>query len=643
MTEIEELFALANNGARLTKKEMAGIRFNTLDLAGPHRAAIVEYGCDDAVLELCHHHHRYPRVKDSLIYRLEMACLPLSVQMADNGIKLDWPMMREGALRARLFQDRMVPEIIDDFNALLLAAGQEKCRPDLNLRSPAQLVKIMFEQIGMPVHRRTPRKRNKKGELTGGTPSTDADTALVPLVSQYPVVQKIIDYRQLDKLAGTYLEKYEQDYTYCPCGRTHPNWMQAGVPAGRWACSRWPVQQSPKVYHFELRAGDCFDYNFRDAVVAPEDWYFLGFDYAQIERRVFAGEAQDPALLEAFRSGVDIHKQTAADLFRISIEDVTPKQRSMGKTTGFGMDYGLGEEGLADRLGISLAEAVALRDAYFAAYACLKPWTARTVAQAKRDGFVLTGGFKRRVPIWEFESQDRRIYSEGERLAGNAPIQGGAADYMKVSMARADAALEAAGLRDKIRLIMNMHDMLGWYAHESVPPLRAIQVLQPAVVWTAPFIAHWPPMKAEWHMGRRWGSVREAVLDLDPTGYPVGLELEKPKPKPAPEAAGTATGAQEAGPVLCEGMAGPGIPVRAHSSGGAPLVISVDEMPQVQAVRDLIATLSSRPGGTSVILRTPEGEVEVAKACGLTPAHHPEVTLMLGVTARLSYAVVQPA
>ena len=1007
MTEIGVLFALARGGKDLTVKEMKGIRFNTLNLEGEHRAAIVEYGCDDSVYELCHHHRRYPQVKDSLIYQLEMSIQPIACQMMDEGILLDWPLMREGAVKARLFQDRMQEEIQEDLTALLAAKGiDEPCR--INLRSSQQLVKVLYEQLEMPIHRRTPRRRNKKGEMTGGTPSTEADTALQPLIGDYPVVQRIIDYKALDKLAGTYLEKYELDYSYCPCGRTHPNWMQAGVPAGRWACSQWPVQQSPKYYLYKLhRSQEQFEHSFRDNVKAPDGWYILGYDYAQIERRVFAGEAQDPALLEAFRSGVDIHKRTAADLFGIPIDQVTKEQRAKGKaqpvdepvltpegwrrigslrpgdyvigsrglpvevtgvfpqgekpvyqvttsdgaqtrccedhlwtvrnrnthgdiwrtkplkdliaaglgrgvgskyelpsrpvvrfalsdqllplnpyvlglllgdgnftqevqfcsadqelldavkaeherfggrvtqpaerkpglwyiwlraeqpfardknhvktalkqlglmglkgedkfippeyltatpedrlallqglldtdgnvlksgaefgvcseqlargvveiahslggrasikqhlrprtrkhlygepkprwrvylrlpvgmepfrlarklkdwkvpqweckqfirriepagqepcvcisvdsddglyiaqdyivthnTTGFGMDYGLGEEGLADRLGVPLAEAQSLRDAYFRAYNRLKPWTARTVEQAKRDGYVLTGGFRRKVTVWEFESTDRRIYSEGERLAGNAPIQGGAADYMKVAMVRAIAALKAAGLDDRVRLIMNMHDALEFYVRKDVRPLDVIRVLQPAVVWTAPFIAHWPPMVAEWHMGLRWGSVKEAEITLDGSGIPVGLRIkEDKKPEPQQEVSGNGPASAAMVPAQQPAVAA-GRPGEEHlhhgaapgpagggvhdSHPGSSVVITVAAMPQVQDVRALIEMLGTRPGGDTVVLRTPEGALEIARNTSLAPYQHPEVTLVLRLPVTVSLAMLQ--
>src|SRR5262252_5479852 len=346
MTEIGVLFANARGGKALTSKEMAGIRFNALDLSGEHRAAIVEYGCDDAVQELKHHYLRYDKVKDSLIYKIEMAIQPIACQMMDEGILLDWPRMREGAVKAGLFQEEMLAEIQDDLSGMLREKGiDEPCT--VNLNSWQQLGRVLYEQLEMPVHRRSPRRRNKKGEMVGGTPSTNSDTALMPLSKQYPVVQRMIDYRSLGKLKGTYLEPYEEKYGYCPCGRTHPNWMQAGVPAGRWACSAWQVQAAPKTYRYALHTGKEFRHNFRDNVRSPEGWYFLGYDYAQIERRVFAGEAQDAALLEAFHSGVDIHKATASGIFGIAIGQISKEQRAVGKTVGFGLDYGLADDGLA--------------------------------------------------------------------------------------------------------------------------------------------------------------------------------------------------------------------------------------------------------------------------------------------------------
>jgi DNA polymerase I-like protein with 3'-5' exonuclease and polymerase domains len=913
MTEIGMLFAMARGGKDLTSKEMSGIRFNALDLAGEHRNAIVEYGCDDAVYELWHHHERYPLIKDSFIYQLEMALLPITCQMMDEGLVLDWPRMAETAVKAGLFRDKMQTEIQDDLTVLLEAAGitdpdSVPCR--INLQSSQQLVKVLYEQLQMPVHRRTPRKRNKKGEMVGGTPSTDADTALAPLIKDWPVVQRIIDFRSLGKLKGTYLEPYAENYSYCPCGRTHPNWLQAGVPAGRYACAAWPVQQAPKIYNYTLTCGDKFFHNFRDNVRAPDGWYILGYDYCvapdtrictsdlrwvradslqsgdelvgfdefrddeqgngggrkarlrrsevqkvarikrpcyrvttsdgrqviassehlwvevgtskgstrvkgdswrgstyvpahkrkwvatenlipgksrlcwwvqpwdeldseqqydagwlagfadgegwifgkngrghnvglgqkpglawdqalavckrlgyslsqpytgaagverryldyqssvqflaqcrpvrlgrrsaefwdgrqtygsqhtrpvlvtsveflgerevialrtsthtfiaegflshncQVERRVLAGEAQDPALLEAFRSGVDIHKRTAADLLGIPIEEVTKEQRQMGKTLGFGMDYGLVPDSLADRMGIAPAQAHDLHARYFEVYARLEPWKAQNLAQAKLNGFVLTGGFKRRVTIWEFQSSDRRTYSEGERLAGNAPIQGGAADYMKVAMVRAIDALRQAGLQDWVRLVMNMHDALYFYVRQDVKPLDVIRVLQKAVVWTAPFLSHWPPMKAEWCLGTRWGSVLDCEVHLDSDGIPESMTVEQPKPKaPEPEPESYDRMILQ---VAADLPPAPDPDLALAAPSYTHVIIHAAQTPGPEDVSRLADMLRTRPGQSVVILRTPVGDIQVATACGMVTSQHPEAALILGQPVRMT-------
>jgi DNA polymerase-1 len=173
----------------------------------------------------------------------------------------------------------------------------------------------------------------------------------------------------------------------------------------------------------------------------------------------------------------------------------------------------MSEKGLADRLGISPAEAEQKFAEYFAAYPRVKVWMDRTVSASKRDGFVTTK-WGRKVPIWEYLSSSYRVRRDGERTAGNAPIQGSATgDYVKISMVRARNAIRKAGLADRVKLVMNVHDALEFYVDRSVPPAAVVAVLQPAVVWP---VEGWPAMVAEWHIGERWGSVKE--LEVLPDG-----------------------------------------------------------------------------------------------------------------------------
>lgn len=666
MAELTELFAL-QGGKPLTKREQDAMRFNTLDLMGEHRQDIIDYACEDALWELAHHYKRYysragtlgigdPRHPQNFIYRLEMAVQPIVCAMEDEGVEVDWAYMREAEVKAGLFRDKLAAEIQAEFTVMLNERGFEgPCT--LNLASPKQKATVLYEQLGLPVKRRT--KKTAKGG--GGTPSTDK-IALEGLRKEYPTIQKMLNWTRIETLRHTFLEAYPRQYAYAPDGRTHPNWMQHGVPAGRFACSEWNVQNSPKTYHYELATGETFDHNFRYAVKAPAGWYFLGFDYAQQERRVLAAEANEPALLEVFNSGADIHAATAAMLMGKDLAAITKDERQVGKTLGFAMDYGLAPDSLADRMGIPVEQAEALYSKYFEVNANIKPYQARVIAQARRDGYVITR-FGRRVPIWGYDNP--RTASDADRVAGNAAIQGpGTGDYPKIAMVRQHEALRRAGLLGKIRLVMNMHDALGWYVHKSVAPLAAIKVLQQAVVFTMPCIAHWPPIVAEWHFGERWGEVRELKVKLDEAGAPVSLEVKASKAVPKAEVSGddeipvgevpqaaVAAVVQPAVPGQQPGV-GPGDPGSGgnagstNSDGPAPgqVIISVSEMPELEALRRLVKSVRSVPGSNTVLLVVPgEEAMMIASSSGFTPAQWAEAELLLGVdtevTARSPQAV----
>lgn len=664
MMTIEELFsrcgfgtgkALTEGGPKsMTTKQMAALKFNELDLLSEHRQAIVDYACEDALWQLVHHNKRYPQLTDPrsprrFIYQLEMAVMPIVCAMEDEGLLYDWAYMRDGSQRAEAFLERYTAEIQDDLTTLLRERGfTEDCA--VNLASPAQLAKVLYAQLGFRVPVYT-KKTDKGG---GGNPST-GKVAMQALRGDHPIIQKIINHKSLTRLNGTYLKVYEK-FGYGADGRTHPDWMQCGVPAGRFACAWPPVQQSPKFYRYVLNDGDVFEYDFRYALHAPEGWYILGFDYAQMERRALAGEAGDEALLEAFNSGVDIHKATAAGLFGKSIEDITKDERGVGKTIGFAMDYGLGDDGMADRLGVPLEQAQLLREKYFAAYARLKPYTESVIATAHRQGYLITT-FGRRVPIWGIDDPRPNIRSGAERTAGNAAIQGPATgDYPKIAMVRSHLALKQAGLLDKVRLVMNMHDALEWYVRKDVNPVDVIRVLQPAVVFNDPRIAHWPKIVAEWHAGLRWSQVKELDVTLDEAGKVTSVKME-PGTLPdvhetggdedeefQPDAAAVRAvlGATELGtsgetskpqPVAVGPGGDDGVPadLSLADAGVGPLVISVPKAPSREALTRLVALLRSRNGaGGPVLLQAGGGEFLLADQCSLTPAEAPEIALLLG-------------
>lgn len=640
MTEIMELFP-----KNLTKREQKSIRFSELDQTDPK---VVNYACEDSLWCLAHHLRRYPQVQGSFIYQLEMSVLPVVCAMEDEGVLYDWNFMREGAHRARGFLEKLQTVVGDMLTEMVRARDPASPPVAINLGSPAQISKVLYDDCGLKTRRRS---RNT------GKMSTDK-IALKGLSDQYPAVSRILNWKSLKKLLGTYLETYEAKYSYAADGRTHPSHLQHGVPAGRFAVADPPYQQSPKKYHYELPTGETFDFNFRDGIISPPGWYILGFDYSQIELRVLAGEAGETALIEAFARGEDVHSKTAALMLGKPMAEVTPDDRAIGKTMNFALAYQMGVDGLADRLGITKDEAQGLFDTYFAAYPRIKSYLERIVSGAKARGYITTK-FGRVVRIWEFESAERYVYSEGERLAGNAPIQGaGTGDYPKIAMVRAAAALRAAGLHDKVRLVMNIHDALEFYVRDDVAPAVVIRCLQPAVVFP---VEGWPPMVAEWHAGRRWGSVQD--LEITPEG-----ELRVRGSKAAEPVSGDVDGDEE---ILAEPFRPPVVssPVRGYvpqspaqpqlpdvapewtdvgpteggvtfsrpdpmpavngAEHGRKVLITISQLPTESAFALLTRRLRERPGSSEVVLSTPQDQYPLGVS-QLSPADEPEVSLILG-------------
>lgn len=309
--EMTELLDLFPDG--LTQKEQRSIRFNPLD---QHDPKVASYACEDSLWCLVHHLKRWPRVRNLLIYKVEMGVLYEVAEMADDGFLMDWNLYRETAAKASDFSELYKMEVYRAFSEI---TGQP-C--NINLGSSKQLGKLLYEDCGMPISHRTGK----------GAPATDAKIALKGLSKQYEAVRKLLNWKGITKLRNTYLDKWEGKYSYASDGRVHPDWMQHGTISGRFACADPNAQNPPKKYYYELSNGNFFKFNFREGmVVSPEGWYNLGFDYSQLELRIIAGESGEEALLKAFEDGIDVHKLTAALMLGVRFEEVTEEQRTVGK------------------------------------------------------------------------------------------------------------------------------------------------------------------------------------------------------------------------------------------------------------------------------------------------------------------------
>ena len=671
MTEIMELF-----GDGLTQKAQSSIQFHLLDQTDPK---VIDYMCEDALWALAHHLKRFPKVTDpnfrgAFLFKVDMAMLPVICAMSDVGMAYDWNRMREAAQRGQAFMGRLVTEINAD---LAGALGRPVA---LNLASPAQLQKIFYDKdegLGLPA-----RRKSKKT----GKPSTDK-MALKQLAGKHPVAKKVQDYRAVKRRCmDNYAGKYEADYNYAPDGRAHPNILPCAVTTGRLAFSRPAAQQPPKTATWTLATGETFTFPWRDFITVPppgalgdEDhhgWYILGFDWQQAELHALAGEARETALLEAYARGEDVHQVTGSKMLGVPLDQVTKEQRDIGKTLNFAIAYQLSAPSLAERLGVPKEEGQRLYDAWFAAYPRIKAWTEATVAQAVKDGYTMSR-FGRKHPIWEFakvctfcqsngivskwtSGQTRcprcnglgtpklpGIVSHGERLAGNAPIQGAATgDAMRMAMVRADRALKSAGLARKVRLFLNVHDSLEWYVRKDVPPSEVIRVLHPAVIFP---VEGWPEMVADWHAGTRMGSLAELEVGPDFGVKVKGVKEETAVPGdeddddvdlPAVDvsAVRAVTGRRDEKvpdvPAAVDLSAEPDslVPGNGAACENRSRTVIVTVPFGSGSTPDLLrlkSALERLPGPNTVILRVAVGDVKMPGTSGLTPAHQPDVAFIL--------------
>ncbi len=400
------------------------------------------------------------------VYReIELPLSPVLARIEANGVAIDREMLaRQGAL----LEERM--------HALEKEAW-DLAQNRFNLNSPSQIQQILFVDLKLPVKRRTPK----------GQPST-AEEVLAELALDYPLPQRILDYRALGKLKSTYVDKLPQ---MCDAhtGRIHTTYHQAVAATGRLSSS------DPNLQNIPIRTEE--GRRVRRAFVAAPGFSLLAADYSQIELRLMAHLSEDAGLVRAFREGRDVHRATAAEVFGVPLADVTADQRRAAKAINFGLMYGMSAYGLARQLKISQSDAQDYCDLYFARYPGVRAYMEAMRRAARDQGYVETL-FGRRLYVPDIKASNTARRQYAERTAINAPLQGTAADLIKRAMLKIDAFMTKEAL--KSRMIMQVHDEL---VFEVWPPEQA--VLQPAVV------AHMSqaatlmvPLVVECGMGANW-------------------------------------------------------------------------------------------------------------------------------------------
>lgn len=409
----------------LTGKGAARICFSQVDVA---RAA--EYAAEDADVTLRVHRVLAPQLAavpqlDAIYRTLELPVAEVLFRIERNGVLIDASALAQQSVEL----GRAMLALEAEAQAL---AGQP-----FNLNSPKQLAEILFKQQGLPVLKKTP----------GGDPSTNEEV-LSKLAEDYPLPKKILDYRSLAKLKGTYTDTLPKMVNPAS-GRVHTSFSQAVAVTGRLASS------DPNLQNIPVRTAE--GRRIRSAFIAPPGRRIANADYSQIELRIMAHLSDDARLLAAFAQGEDVHRATAAEIFGIAPQDVGPDQRRAAKVINFGLIYGMSAFGLARELGIERSAAGAYMERYFARYPGVARYMEATRAAARAQGYVETV-FGRRLWLPEIRSSNAGRRQGAERAAINAPMQGTAADLIKRAMIAVQGWLDAQNMRTL--LVLQVHDEL---------------------------------------------------------------------------------------------------------------------------------------------------------------------------------------
>ena len=403
----------------------------------------------------------------ALYEEIERPLVAVLAEMERRGIRVEPARLAEFSRELTLAIEHATREIYR-------LAGEE-----FNIGSPKQLATVLFEKLGLP-----PVRKTKTGY------STDADV-LAELALGHELPAKIIEHRTLAKLKSTYADALPV-LINPRTGRIHTSFNQLVAVTGRLSSS------SPNLQNIPIRTE--LGRRIRAAFIPEPGWRFLAADYSQIELRILAHVSGEESLIEAFRRGEDIHRRTAAEVFGVEPAQVTPEQRDVAKTTNFSVIYGVTAFGLARGLDITSKQAQAYLDRFFARHPRVKAYLERTVAEGREHGYVTTLlGRRRYLP--ELKSGNPNLRSFGERMATNAPIQGTAADLIKIAMVRMARQLGGRGLRS--RMLLQVHDELLFEAPEdelSALEALAIEVMESGLDLTV-------PLKVDVKAGPDWAAV----------------------------------------------------------------------------------------------------------------------------------------
>ena len=414
----------------ISYEEVAGKGAKQLNFSEIAIETAAHYAAEDADVCVRLHHALQAKLQAQvellkLYNTLEMPLLSVLARLERNGVLIDDNLLVHQSME--LSQQMMSLE----------QKAHDEAGHNFNLNSPKQIQTILYEQLQIPVIKRTPK----------GQPSTD-ESVLQELAEEYALPKLIIEHRSLSKLKSTYTDKLPEQINV-KTGRVHTSYHQAVTATGRLSSSE------PNLQNIPIRSPE--GRKIRQAFIAPEGYKIVAADYSQIELRIMAHLANDEGLITAFSQGEDIHRATAAEVFNVPLSDVTTDLRRKAKAVNFGLIYGMSAFGLAKQLDVSRSDAQTYINAYFARYPGVKKYMDDTRILAKEQGYVETL-FGRRLYLPEIDSRNAALRQYAERTAINAPMQGTAADIIKRAMLTVDEWL----LRGEIdaKMIMQVHDEL---------------------------------------------------------------------------------------------------------------------------------------------------------------------------------------
>lgn len=402
-----------------------------------------------------------------LFAEVELPLMPVLVRMERNGVALDIELLRQ-------MSHRLGEQLLKLETEIYNSVGHQ-----FNINSPQQLSTVLFDEL-----RLLPQRKTKTSYSTGAA-------VLEELRGIHPVIEFILNYRQLSKLKSTYIDALPS-LVNPKTKRVHTSFNQTRTATGRLSSSEPNLQNIP--IRGELAK------EVRQAFIAPPGSYLLAADYSQIDLRALAHLSQDNSLLDAFHHDEDIHAATAAQVFCAEPTEVTPDMRRVAKTVNFGVIYGMSDYGLEQATGLSREEAAQFIAAYFEKYPGVKKYLESTKEQARKLGFVQTIlGRRRSIP--EINSSNRQVREAAERMAINMPVQGTSADIIKVAMINLDREIEKRRLKSK--MLLQVHDELIFEVPEA--ELEEMRQLAPEIMSTALKLS--VPLKVDIKIGKNWGEM----------------------------------------------------------------------------------------------------------------------------------------